>query len=148
MWKLYNAVCTATSTFDKWHDIRCLRAVFTAKKTTWKSPIIAHNALVNGAWFGLMTVARYIALSLISRYHCLDPTNRYISGLHCIGSFIWHQKWLFYTMFLSVPPGYLENLLNNIEEDALRSAIQEVLVNRDRIALGHVLGKGELPSNL
>ena len=50
---------------------------------TWKSPIIAHNALVN-AWFGLMTVARYIALSLISRYHCLDPTNRDISGLHCI----------------------------------------------------------------
>ena len=40
----------------------------------------------NGAWFGLMTVARYIALSLISRYHCLDPTNRDISGLHCIGS--------------------------------------------------------------
>ena len=35
--------------------------------------------------FGLMTVARYIALSLISRYHCLDPTNRDISGLHCIG---------------------------------------------------------------
>ena len=31
-----------------------------------------------------MTVARYIALSLISRYHCLDPTNRNISGLHCI----------------------------------------------------------------
>ena len=31
-----------------------------------------------------MTVARYIALSLISRYHCLDPTNRDISGLHCI----------------------------------------------------------------
>ena len=57
-------------------------------------------------------------------------------------------KWLFYTVFLAVPPGYLENLLNNIEEDALRSAIQEVLVNRDRIALGHVLGKGELPSNL
>ena len=39
---------------------------------------------MNGAWFGLMTVARYIALSLISRYHCLDPTNRDISGLHCI----------------------------------------------------------------
>ena len=31
-----------------------------------------------------MTVARYVALSLISRYHCLDPTNRDISGLHCI----------------------------------------------------------------
>ena len=31
-----------------------------------------------------MTVARYIALSLISRYHCLDPTNCDILGLHCI----------------------------------------------------------------
>ena len=31
-----------------------------------------------------MTVARYITLSLISRYHCFDPTNRDISGLHCI----------------------------------------------------------------
>ena len=30
-----------------------------------------------------MTDARYIALPLISRYHCLDPTNRDISGLHC-----------------------------------------------------------------
>ena len=31
-----------------------------------------------------MTDARYIALPFISRYHCLDPTNRDISGLHCI----------------------------------------------------------------
>ena len=31
-----------------------------------------------------MTVARYIALSLISRYLSMDPTNRDISGLHCI----------------------------------------------------------------
>ena len=30
-----------------------------------------------------MTVARYIALSLISRFHCLDPTNRDISRVHC-----------------------------------------------------------------
>ena len=30
-----------------------------------------------------MTVTRYIALSLISRYHCLDPTNHDISGLRC-----------------------------------------------------------------
>ena len=35
--------------------------------------------------WNLMTVARYIALSLISRYHCLDPANRYISRVHCIG---------------------------------------------------------------
>ena len=32
------------------------------------------------------TLGGYIALSLISRYHCLDPTNRDISGLHCISS--------------------------------------------------------------
>ena len=31
-----------------------------------------------------MTVTRYIALSLISRYLSMDPTNRDISGLHCI----------------------------------------------------------------
>ena len=48
-----------------------------------------------------MTVARYIALSLISRYHCLDPTNRDISGLHCIKyqytrKFLYQpRKWLF-----------------------------------------------------
>ena len=30
-----------------------------------------------------MTVARYIALSLISWYLSMDPTNRDISGLHC-----------------------------------------------------------------
>ena len=30
-----------------------------------------------------MTVARYIALPLISRYRCLDPTNCAISGVHC-----------------------------------------------------------------
>ena len=50
---------------------------------SWIYPILAHNALENGAWFWLMTDARYIALPLISRYHCLDPTNRDISGLHC-----------------------------------------------------------------
>ena len=53
-------------------------------RETHKGPILAHNALENGAWFWLMTDARYIALPLISRYHCLDPTNRDISGLHCI----------------------------------------------------------------
>ena len=42
----------------------------------------------NGAWFWLMTDARYIALPLISRYHCLDPTNRDISGLHCITFYV------------------------------------------------------------
>ena len=31
-----------------------------------------------------MAVARYIALPLISRYLSMDPTNRDISGLHCI----------------------------------------------------------------
>ena len=46
-------------------------------------PIIAHNALENGAWFWLVTDARYIALPLISRYHRLDPTNHDISRVHC-----------------------------------------------------------------
>ena len=52
-------------------------------RETHKGPIIAQNALENGAWFWLMTDARYIALPLISRYHCLDPTNRDISRVHC-----------------------------------------------------------------
>ena len=43
---------------------------------------------MNGAWFWLMSVTRYIALSLISQYHCLDPTNRDISRVHCIVSFV------------------------------------------------------------
>ena len=33
--------------------------------------------------FWLMTDARYISLPLISRYHCLDTTNRDISRVHC-----------------------------------------------------------------
>ena len=42
-----------------------------------------------------MTDARYIALPLISRYHCLDPTNRDISGLHCINKELNQiQDWL------------------------------------------------------
>ena len=73
--------CNATSNFDKCHYIRWLCPEFAAKHA--KSLIIAHNALENGAWFWLMTVGRYIALPLISRYHCLDPTNRDISRVHC-----------------------------------------------------------------
>ena len=51
---------------------------------TCKTPIIAHIALEQGTWCWLLTAARYIALSLISRYLSLDPYNRDISGLHCI----------------------------------------------------------------
>ena len=50
---------------------------------TCKTPIIAHIALEQGTWFWLLTAARYIALSLISRYLSLDPNYRDISGLHC-----------------------------------------------------------------
>ena len=62
--------------------------------TPWtrKSLIIAHNALENGAWFWLMTVAWYIALPLISRYHCLDPTNRDILRVHCILTTAHHHR--------------------------------------------------------
>ena len=48
-----------------------------------KKTIITHNAMENGAWFWHMTDARYIALPLLSRYHCLEPTNRDISRVHC-----------------------------------------------------------------
>ena len=67
---------------------------------TQRSHILAHNALENGAWFWLMTDARYIALPLISRYHCLDPTNRDISGLHCI-TLVW--KWALCTVHYNFP---------------------------------------------
>ena len=49
-----------------------------------QNPIIAHKWLVNRARFWRMTVARYISLSLILRYHCLDPTNCDILSVHCI----------------------------------------------------------------
>ena len=69
IWKFYNAVCTATSNFDKCHDVRCLRAEFAAKHgksplslTTrwwmepdlgsWQSPDISRSHLYRGtiAW--------------------------------------------------------------------------------------------------
>ena len=58
---------------------------------TCKTPIIAHIALEQGTLCWLLTAARYIALSLISRYLSLDPNNRDISGLHCTRIVIyWH----------------------------------------------------------
>ena len=53
---------------------------------TCKNPIIAHIALEQGTWCWLLTAARFIALSLISRYHSLDPNNRDISRVHCIST--------------------------------------------------------------
>ena len=44
---------------------------------------VAHNVLKYGTWFGHLTVARYISLPPISRYHSLDPTNHDISRVHC-----------------------------------------------------------------
>ena len=75
----------------------CLCAEFAAKHT--KAPIIAHNVLENGAWFWLMTDARYIVLPLISRYHCLDPTNHDISRVHCIYIFQ-YSSWCNLVMWL------------------------------------------------
>ena len=66
---------------------------------TYKGPITAHNALENGTWFRLMTDAQYIALSLTSRNHYLDPTNRDISRVHCNSLFspyssgFFHRHW-------------------------------------------------------
>ena len=53
-----------------------------------QNPIIAHIALEQGTWCWLLTSAGYIALSLISQYHCLDPNNRDISRVHCIESIV------------------------------------------------------------
>ena len=81
IFKLYE-VCNATSNLDKYNYIRCLRAESQAKYA--KKPIITQNMLKYGTWFWLMTVAWYIALQLTPRYHCLDPTNRDMSRVHCI----------------------------------------------------------------
>ena len=53
-----------------------------------QNPIIAHIALEQGPWCWLLTSAWYIALSLISQYHSLDPNNRDISRVRCIESIV------------------------------------------------------------
>ena len=77
IWKFYNAACTATSNFDKYHYIRCLRAEFTAKHgkaplslTTrwwmepdlgsWQTPDISRSHLYRGtiAWTPPTTIYR------------------------------------------------------------------------------------------
>ena len=90
IWKFYNAVCTATSTFDKWHDIHCLRAEFTAKHgkaplslTTrwwmepdlgsWQSPDISRSHLYHGtiAWTPPTAIYRaYTVFCIMSFQDC------------------------------------------------------------------------------
>ena len=91
MWKFYNAVCTATSTFDKWHDIRCLRAEFTAKHwkaplslTTrwwmepdlgsWQSPDISRSHLYRGtiAWTPPTAIYRAYTVLAYQDWYCLS----------------------------------------------------------------------------
>ena len=85
IWKFYNTVCTATSTFDKWHDIRCLRAEFTAKHgkaplslTTrwwmepdlgsWQSPDISRAHLYRGTIAWTPPTAIYRAYTVFRNY--------------------------------------------------------------------------------
>ena len=82
IWKFYNAVCTATSTFDKWHDIRCLRAEFTAKHgkaplsltthrwmepdlCSWQSPDISRSRLYRGTITWTPPTAIYRAYTVV-----------------------------------------------------------------------------------
>ena len=69
--------CNATSNFDECQYIHCLRAEFDAKHT--KAPLSLTTRWKMEPDFGSGQDARYIALPLISRYHCLDPTNHDIS---------------------------------------------------------------------
>ena len=71
-WLFMHRQHDATSNFDKCHYIRCLHAEFAAKQA--KAPL----SLVTRR-----KVAQCIALSVISWYHCLDPTNHEISRVHC-----------------------------------------------------------------
>ena len=91
VWNSTTRFCNATSNFDKYHDILCLRAEFAAKQTKAPSPLTTRWKTWPGFW--LMAVARYIALPLISRYLSMDPTNRDISGLHCIVMSCKHLLW-------------------------------------------------------
>ena len=96
VWNSTTRFCNATSNFDKCHDILCLRAEFAAKHTKAPSPLTTRWKTWPGFW--LMAVARYIALPLISRYLSMDPTNRDISGLHCISPLLMH--WRYYSVAL------------------------------------------------
>ena len=117
IWKFYNAVCTATSTFDKWHDIRCLRAEFTAKHgkdplslTTrwwmdpdlgsWQSPDISRSHLYRGtiAWTPPTAIYRaytvfligHVTLVTIDEYYFEDWAPMNFIYRHPI--FIWGTK--------------------------------------------------------
>ena len=61
IWKSYHEVCNAMSNFT-----------FVAKQA--KNPLSCTTCWNMEPDFG-MTVAQYITISLISLYHCLDPTN-------------------------------------------------------------------------
>ena len=82
IWKLYYKVSNAMSNFAKYDYICCLCAESKARNA--KPPLSCHNMLKYGTWVHLKTaVAWYSALPLILRYHCLGPTNRDISRVHC-----------------------------------------------------------------
>ena len=97
IWKFYNAVCTATSTFDKWHDIRCLRAEFTAKHgkaplslTTrwwmepdlgsWQSPAISRSHLYRGTIAWTPPTAIYRAYTVRARLFGVRPLSKPVLG--------------------------------------------------------------------
>ena len=109
IWKFYNAVCTATSTFDKWHDIRCLRAEFTAKHRkaplslttrwwmepdlgSWQSPDISRSHLYRGtiAWTSPTAIYRAYTVHVISPvdlrsiHWFLKLTTRKMVTLHIV----------------------------------------------------------------
>ena len=63
------------------HTTLCLHAEFVA---THAKPPLSLISRWNKEHDVRYIAARYIALSLISRYLSLDPNNRDISGLHCI----------------------------------------------------------------
>ena len=86
--------CNATSNYDKLHYIRCLRAEFAAKHTN--APLSLRTRWKMEPGFGSWQSPDIsCSIPLISRYHCLDPTNRDISRVHCIGILYHHLPWSF-----------------------------------------------------
>ena len=91
--------CNAMSNFDNCQYIHCVCAEFATKHTKAPISLITRWKMEPdfGSWQTLH--ARYIALLLISRYQCLDPTNHNISRVHCIMFYIYLNASQYNTLF-------------------------------------------------
>ena len=113
IWKFHNAVCTATSHFDKCHYIRCLRAEFAAKHvkaplsltTRWwmepdfgscQSPDISRSHLYRGtiAWTPPTAIYREYTVTGSHFPKIFTPSTPKLWVSHCVcsGFFMEHKR--------------------------------------------------------